>query len=903
MNRREFLVKTGLTAAGCAAAGLLPKRLGAQTLPAAGRGVTLLSDPGDPVASAGPAQWALQQLQDALTARGYRVRRAASPDAAAPDDFCLAAAGRASAWARDAGVQAPEGADTLAIGAGTLGQRAVLVAGGGDVRGLVYALTELAEAAADDPIAALHPAKLWTERPANAVRSVMRSFTSSVEDKAWFHDRDFWRRYLSMLVAQRFSRFNLAFGLGYDAPNRLRDTYLYYAYPFLLSVPGYDVRATNLPDAERDRNLEMLRFVSDEAARRGLEFQLGLWTHAYEWTDSPEANHGITGLTPQTQGPYSRDALALVLKECPAISGVTFRIHGESGVPEGSYDLWKIIFDGCARDGQRQRIDMHAKGMTDEMIGVALASGSEFTISPKFWAEHLGLPYHQAAIRQNEMPVRAKGQGAFAASNGARSFLRYGYGDLLTEDRRYGILHRVWPGTQRMLLWGDPAFAAGYGRAMSFCGSQGAEIFEPLSFKGREGSGQPGSRTGYADPSLVPAGGDHEKFLLTYRFWGRLLYNPQADAQGWRRQFRADYGPAAAAAEVVLRHASRILPLVTTAHLPSASNNTFWPEVYTNMPIADTAGRNPYTDTPSPKRFGTVSPLDPQLFSRIEDYVSARLQGRGDGKYSPVEVAQWLEDLSHSTFEHLAEAEKAAADVNSPAFRRLSVDVRIQGGLGRFFGQKLRAGVMFALYERTGDPAAKAEALRLYRSAREAWAGLVAAAAGVYVADLSYGDGPFKRGNWSDRLAAIDRDVAAMEAHTAPAPAARPPEAPELAGLIREAAGHPQRPAVTATHVPPAQFRRGAAVALSLGFPADHPQASVRLLYRRVNQSESWRAAPMQPAPGGWAAEIPGAYTDSAFALQYYFEPRDPAGQAWLHPGLGSALARQPYYVIRQVPA
>ena len=50
MNRREFLVKTGLTAAGCAAAGLLPRRLGAQTLPAAAGGVTILSDPGDPVA-------------------------------------------------------------------------------------------------------------------------------------------------------------------------------------------------------------------------------------------------------------------------------------------------------------------------------------------------------------------------------------------------------------------------------------------------------------------------------------------------------------------------------------------------------------------------------------------------------------------------------------------------------------------------------------------------------------------------------------------------------------------------------------------------------------------------------------------------------------------------------------
>jgi hypothetical protein len=900
MNRREFLLKTGMSAA---AAALLPRRLGADAAPVPpnGAGVAILCDPADPVASAAPAQWAVATLQDALAAGGLRVRRCARLDEADPADLCIVAAGAGSALCRDAGVQAPSDGEGLAIGPGRLGPRAVLVASGGGVRGLVYALTELADAVADDPSAALRPSKALSERPANAVRSVMRSFTSSVEDKAWYNDRDFWRRYLSMLVAQRFNRFNLSFGLGYDAPNRLLDTYFYFAYPFLLPVPGYDVRVSNLADSERDRNLEMLRFISDEAALRGLEFQLGLWTHAYEWTNSPDANHVITGLTPQTQAPYSRDALALLMKECPGISGVTFRVHGESGVPEGSYDLWKTIFDGCARDGQRLRIDMHAKGMTAEMIGVALASGSDFTISPKFWAEHLGLPYHQAAIRQNEMPRRAKGSGPYSESDGARSFLRYGYGDLLEEDRRYGILTRVWPGTQRLLLWGDPAFAAGYGRAMSFCGGQGAEIFEPLSFKGREGSGLAGGRGGYADASLRPENGDHEKYLVTYRYWGRMLYSPQADPQGWRRQFRRDYGPAAASAEVVLRHASRILPLITTAHLPSASNNTFWPEMYTNMAIADHDHPGPYGDTPSPKRFGTVSPLDPQLFSRIEDHVDALLKGRPDGKYSPVEVAQLLEDLSHSTFEHLAEAQKACTDRDAPSFRRFAVDVQVQGSIGRFFGQKLRAGVLFALYERTGDDAAKSEALRLYRSARDAWVGIVAVTRGVYVPDVSFGDAPFKRGNWSDRLEAIDRDLAAMEAHAAPAPAA-PAAGPErIAAIVRDAAGHPQRPAPSATHVPPPGFRRGQAVALSLSFPPDQPQASVVLHYRRVNQSVAWQAAPMAAVAGAWKAEIPAAYSDSAFPLQYYFEPTDGPGRAWLFPGLGSALARQPYFVLRQV--
>jgi hypothetical protein len=324
--------------------------------------------------------------------------------------------------------------------------------------------------------------------------------------------------------------------------------------------------------------------------------------------------------------------------------------------------------------------------------------------------------------------------------------------------------------------------------------------------------------------------------------------------------------------------------------------------MYANMGIlADSL--QPYADTPSPKRFGTVSPLDPQLFSRIDDHADALLQNQVDGKFSPVEVAQWLEDLAHSTGEHLAETEAAAADRNAPALRRLALDVQIQAGLGRFFGQKLRAAVLYALYERTADRGALAAALGAYRSARDAWAGIAKLTTGAYVSDVSYGDGPFKRGHWSSRLADIERDLAAME-QASSAVTVSPVPAERIAALVRDALGHPHRPAPNATHVAPPPFRRGQPVALALSFASDQaPPVAVRLHYRRVNQAEAWQAAGMQPVEGSWRGEIPGAYTDSKFALQYYFEPTDQAGASWIHPGLGSALARAPYLVLRQAPA
>ncbi len=75
------------------------------------------------------------------------------------------------------------------------------------------------------------------------------------------------------------------------------------------------------------------------------------------------------------------------------------------------------------------------------------------------------------------------------------------YGDLLREDRPYKVIHRIWPGTQRLLLWGDPLTAAAHARAFSFSGSAGVELMEPLSFKGDGGLAL--QETGVGMPMLL----------------------------------------------------------------------------------------------------------------------------------------------------------------------------------------------------------------------------------------------------------------------------------------------------------------------------------------------------------------------------------------------------------------
>ena len=843
MNRRKFMQHSGLIGLGVAG--------GARAEAAE-----------DPPAAA-PVQWAMGELRDALKGRGQRERRIITRTMAGP----------------------PE---SLSIGM----ENDALIVAGSDQRGLVYALLELADRVRlTGEVTVAAPV---TEHRANTVRSIARCFESDVEDKSWFHDRNMWRAYLTMLATHRFNRFSLTLGLGYNAPTHVTDAYFYFPYPFLLEVPGYQVRAVGLDDAERDRNLETLQFIAAETVARGLDFQLGLWTHAYRWIDSPNPNYTISGLTPETHAAYCRDALASLLKACPQVSGLTFRIHGESGIPEGSYGFWQTLFEGVTRAGRPIEIDMHAKGIDQRTIDIGLATGMPVKVSPKFWAEHFGMPYHQASIRELEMPPReAVASGPYTLSNGSRRFLRYGYGDLLSRGRKYGILHRIWPGTQRFLLWGDPVFAAGYGRIFSFCGSDGVELMEPLSFKGRIGSGQPGGRQAYADRSLATKH-DWEKYLYQYRVWGRLIYHPEASPESWRRATRAEYGDAAAAAESALASASRILPIVTTTHGASGSNNTYWPEVYTNMPIVEAGRPQPYRDTPAPLAFGNVSSFDPELFSPINDFAAELLAGSPSAKYSPLEVAQWLEDLADATdrqiskiglADHLSQVGRA----EPMQLRRLTIDAAIQSGLGRFFALKMRSAVLWSIFRRTGDPQAREEALKTYRAARQVWADL-AAKGKVYVSDIAYGPQPHLRGHWLDRLPAIDQDIADMEK-------AQPQTSGgNAAAAIAAVRVRPQRMAPGCRHAPAKTFRPGEPLEVALTFTREDDR-SVVLRYRHANQAESWRKAEMQRRGGAYRASIDGEYTRSPYPVQYYFEIGD-AKTKTIYPGFAMDLANVPYFVI-----
>ncbi|HEY2826263.1 MAG TPA: hypothetical protein VGJ04_01575, partial [Pirellulales bacterium] len=269
ITRRKFLsdsgIVTGITAASLFAqrtVGDEPGGIHADTSEKSmgtGKTVALVSDPADAVAAAVSSQWALSQLHNALTNSGVVVRHCSRIGEVGVGEFCIVAAGAQLEWIKDILQQAkmslPASPETLALASAGIGERTALFAIGTNARGLMYALLEVADRIthSDPPLAAIEVQKPLIEQPANSIRSIARLFTSDVEDLSWFRDPSFWTEYLSMLAAERFNRFNLTLGLGYDFTRQIRDCYFHFAYPFFLSVPGYDVQAVGLPDAERDK--------------------------------------------------------------------------------------------------------------------------------------------------------------------------------------------------------------------------------------------------------------------------------------------------------------------------------------------------------------------------------------------------------------------------------------------------------------------------------------------------------------------------------------------------------------------------------------------------------------------------------------------------------------------------
>ncbi|WP_129669275.1 hypothetical protein [Phytoactinopolyspora endophytica] len=863
-------------------------------------GVAVVGPPA--VLAQAPVRWAIGRLDGAATTHGAHVVLADDRDCAltvalipAEDSMSIAAAGL-----RDV-PHSPE-SYALRIVADETGGRRIAVAAPDDV-GFTYALTEIGERLAAGGLGDFTPGPQQTQRPAVPVRGIQRIFASVGEDSAWLHDRAFWTDYLDHVATQRFNRFHLAFGMQYNYGTGVEsrtasDNYLCFAYPFLLDVPGFHVRAQGVTAAERDRNLAALAHIAGETRRRGMSFQLGLWNHAYDYGYDSRHWYPILGISPEIHADYCAAAIRMLLAQIPEIDGLTFRVHYEGGIHDQGHEVfWEKVFHAVSEAGRPLQVDMHAKGIDQAILDAVDKPGIRPVISGKYWAEHMGVPYHQASIRHRELEG-ATWPGFDAQVAGVtdveRRLTRYGYADFLSEDRPVDFMFRVWPGTQKLLLWGDPAMASGFGRFATFGGSRGVEFCEPLSFKGRKGTGEPGGRDPYLRDDLRLGVADWHKYRYTYLLWGRLLYDPDAPPETWRRFLRTEYGAAAADMESALASLSRILPLVSVVHGVSGANNFYWPEMYVDLPISFWRQSSHYAfDTPAPSTWEGVSPFDPTMFYAVGEYADDALDGALTGKYTPLEVASWIEQWVADGEAAISRVRAGLDEPPAAQVHRTLIDLDVLTRLGRFFAGKFRAAVHYAVFRRTADPTAISETIRLLEAAHASYAAIADVLAGVYQEDLAFGVGISERGHWADRLPAMREDLFALSLErdealrVQPPPIAKTPVARDDRWRLDDA-----------RFVVPERFTRGQPLEVRLETGTITPVDGAELHYRHVDQSETFHQVVMDRQGTCFSAWIPGEFTASSYPLMFFAEVRRAGDQPIFVPGLNDTLSNQPYVVL-----
>ena len=594
------------------------------------------------------------------------------------------------------------------------GQR--LVVAGSDDRGLMYALLELAQ-----QIAIMPGGEDWfeeveetSEKPLVPVRSMSILLHNEDCEKDWYYSKEHWQDYFAMLAANRWNVFNMVFSH--------QTAYLSPLYAFHVKVEEHpEVRAKGLTEQERIRNLEMLRYISSLAKKRGIDFKIGIWQQiAWEGKHQGSKQESmVTGLTRENMHSYTYHALLNLLKECPDIDAIQLRINHESGIDydEQTEFYRNSVFKAVKDCGRPIQLETRNVGLLRETLYAALDMDLPIRVSHKYWGEHMVFPYHPTRIMWT-----------------------YSYGDWLKYPQKWQNLYHVWSlGSHRLLLWGDPDYVRRFAPTTIFQNADGFEICAPLSQKGF--GNPPGAWRIFQDKKREHYRWEFERYWSFYSLFGRLTYNPEESDEFWLREIRSRFGDEASPAVAeAYKASSRVLPLIMGTATPDYNMYT-WAE-------KDSGGLiNFYLHYYS---------YDPLRISNFMEYIDERAAGQKSARLTPEDMAFRLEKTAEVIDNSLGQANKQVPDTNKE-FWATKKDFQILAGMARFFSEKIRATYKLGFFYKLGDYALLEQAVEHGKRALDIWKELSAVAEEIYYPNLLMGPGSY--GHWKDNIVFVEDDL------------------------------------------------------------------------------------------------------------------------------------------------
>jgi hypothetical protein len=698
---------------------------------------------------AAPALHGLDELKQALQARGYSVTSADSVDTGKADVYIIAGVednqGPASALLRVMNLDHPSGPEALVVQRTKIKDKPALILWGADDRGLMYAALDVADRVAwskglSDPFTHVHNT---CERPYVLERalSIYTMQRHSFEQR--LYDETYWRAYFSRLAQSRINSFVVIFGYengGFMAP----------AYPYFFDVAAFpQVKLTGITTAQQQKNTAAFRQMIQIAHDHGVDVTVGLWDHIYRGgvqgggirgaseRAGQRVEHLVYGVTADNLVPYNQAAIKKFLQVFPEIDGLQFRMHGESGLKRKEMaGFWHAIFALIKEQRPDLRVDIRAKQLPDTIIDDALDQDIKLRVATKYWMEQMGLPFHPTHVNRQNQDDR-----------------RHGYADLLRYPQTYKVHWRMWNGgTTRCLLWADPEYVRRFAASTRVYGGNSFEINDMLATKML---GEPHGTQPFVllNPRFQFYAYEFERYWHYYQVWGRVSYNPDIGPEIWECEFRKRLGPDAGTHLMQGLHlASQVLPRIVAASYPYRNFPTTrgWAEMMRQGDLPD---------------YAKAEGSDIEQFMNPAARAQQIIEGTESAMRRPEETSRWFSQVSHQILAHVGQAERSSTPQPKGEFICTVTDLKILAHLAQYHAARLQAAVEYNLYKLTGDLFSFDRALAQETRAVAAWEQIVEAAGELYHSDMAFGVQRvgFSR-HWKEELQKLKQGLEKLQA-------------------------------------------------------------------------------------------------------------------------------------------
>jgi hypothetical protein len=821
-----------------------------------------------------PAVHGLNALTSALSGKNVSFEKVSSLNEAHGKTIIVAGLSKGGGMAAgmlNAGNRSlPDSPEALTIWKTSVLNKPIWVISGSDNCGLMYGLLDVANRMgwSTGKASLFSKVKEITEKADVKERAIVIYTMNRAYWESRFYDEAYWARYLDMMANNRLNMLEVGFGFengGFLAP----------AYPYFFNVASYpNVRMGDITPEQQKKNLDAFNRLIQMCHDRGIGFRVGFWDHIYRGgyqsnKDLPEqVNSQVQGVTADNMIAYTKVALAKFIDQVPHLDGILFRAHDESGLKKGEQlEFWKGVFDMLKEKAPKLIVDLHAKEVSDTIVHEGQNRGLTIRMSTKYWMEQMGLPFHPTHTNR-------------ITDNNYR---RHGYADMLNYEEHYKVFYRIWGGTTRVLLWGDPEYARQFAASTHIHNGAGFGVNEPLTTKMHA---QPHDAKPFSllNPKYRYYDYEFERYWHFYQVFGRTGYNPATPSDVWDEEFNRHFGVKTAPfIQQALNTASWVLPRIVASCFPLVG-----------FPLASGwAEKQHFGDLPD---YAKTTPSDVQQFASFNDEAKILMEKGETAKILPSRNSVWFKQTSDQINQHINQAEKAAGKKLTNELISTLTDLKILSNLALYHSRRIPAAVSYRLFENTRDVSALDDALRYEKEAIIAWEQIVDAAGDVYADTLKMG--PRTRtlvGHWRQELTSLQTGLEKLEQmrknyqHT---------DSAKKATLYQSSADINYTKLFRVTHNPIAIAHAGQPVTVKVKVSAAAGLKWVHLLYRDVNQYEDFKTLDMSLTldKDVYEATIPGENIKSKWDLMYLIEIMDLNKKGIIYPDL---QVQTPYIVVK----